>query len=341
MKPTAHSFSTDLVPASDRLEAWRWTAKQICGDSRFQFPKAHPFHGSIERRTLAGLEFTRFSSSAVSFAKFPVVSARAEDRGSIIITQLEGVRSYCQDDTTALLKPGDTTLVDSGHPWSSECRGDCARLYLRIPRWRVQDHLRMNCLPVLPQISGVSRSGAALFHLAASSYEEAEAMSTEEAAAAIEAYLDVLAGCIVHPDQPSTGLGCYAEHRARIEHFIETHLAEPSLSPSQIAEAVGVSVRHLHRIFLSKGHTVAEWIRERRLERCRRDLLNPRLCERNITEIAFFWGFCDSAHFSKSFKKEFGLSPRAFRSYAWAGSRKGHEEPSRIFATSRAPSRPN
>ncbi|PYT73822.1 MAG: hypothetical protein DMG39_05320 [Acidobacteria bacterium] len=32
-------FSTDLVPVSDRLEAWRCNAQKICGDSRFQFPK--------------------------------------------------------------------------------------------------------------------------------------------------------------------------------------------------------------------------------------------------------------------------------------------------------------
>jgi AraC family transcriptional activator of tynA and feaB len=341
VKPMSHSFSTDLVPASDRLEAWRWTATQICGDSRFQFPKASPFHGSIERRTLAGLEFTRFSSSPVSFAKFPVVSEHAEDRGCIVITQLEGVRSYCQDGTTALLRPGDTTLVDSGRPWKSDCAGDCARLYLRIPRWRVESHLRMARLPALPQISGISRSGAALYHLAASFYDGAEAMSAEEAAAAVEAYLDVLASCIVQPDQVSTRPGNYAEHQSRIEQFIEIHLAEPELNPPQIAAAIGVSVRHLHRIFLSRGHTVAEWIRERRLERCRKDLLNPRLSEKKITDIAFFWGFSDSAHFSKSFKKEFGLSPRAFRSYTWTGSRKGSDEPSHIFAVPRGPSRPN
>lgn len=47
------SFSTDLVPVSDRLEAWRWNAKQICGDCRFQFPKRFAFHGSIEARRVA------------------------------------------------------------------------------------------------------------------------------------------------------------------------------------------------------------------------------------------------------------------------------------------------
>lgn len=341
MKPISHSFSTDLVPAPDRLAAWRWTAKQICGDSRFQFPKTNLFHGSIERRALAGLEFTRFSSSPVSFSKFPVASSRAEDRACIIITQLEGVRSYCQNHVTARLKPGDTTLVDSGQPWRSECAGNCARLYFRIPQWQVQDQVRMTQLPILPKISGMSKNGAALFHLATSFYEEAEAMSAQEAGAAIEAYLDLLAGCILHPDKDSTRLGSYAEHRVRSEQFIETHLAEPSLNPSQIADAIGVSVRHLHRIFLSKGHTVAEWIRERRLERCRIDLVNPRLSERNITDIAFFWGFSDSAHFSKSFKKEFGLSPRAFRSYDWTGSRKRQNQSSHLLAGLRGQSRPN
>jgi AraC-like DNA-binding protein len=41
--------------------------------------------------------------------------------------------------------------------------------------------------------------------------------------------------------------------------------------------------------------------------------------DRTITEIAFLWGFSDSAHFSHSFRKEFGTSPRAFRSRALAG----------------------
>jgi hypothetical protein len=74
------SFSTDLIRASDRLEAWRYNAKQVCGDCRFQFPKIYAFHGQIERRKVAGLELTRFSSSPLSFSKFPAVSLRSDDR---------------------------------------------------------------------------------------------------------------------------------------------------------------------------------------------------------------------------------------------------------------------
>src|SRR4029077_19054695 len=83
--------------------------------------------------------------------------------------------------------------------------------------------------------------------------------------------------------------------------------------------AAGISVRHLHRLFAAKSCTVAEWIRGRRLERCRTDLSDPHLRDRNITDIALGWGFSDSAHFSHSFKQEFGVSPREFRSHASSG----------------------
>ena len=316
-------FSTDLVPVSDRLEAWQFNARQICGDSRFQFPKRHPFHGSIDKRSLAGVELTRFASSPVSFAKFPVVSATSPERACIVITQLEGVRRYRQSDAVSILHPGDTTMLDSGLPWSSECPGQCARLYLRFPRWVIQNRLKINALPVLPRISGACGLGATLFRLATSLYEEAGMLTPEQGRAAVEAYLELLAGCIGHPELATQKLSHQGELYARIERVIEDRLAEPTLNPAEIADAVGISVRHLHRLFLTKGHRVGEWIRERRLERCREDLSDRRFCERNITDIAFAWGFSDSAHFSRCFKKEFGVSPRAFRSSLWTDSGPG------------------
>jgi len=88
------------------------------------------------------------------------------------------------------------------------------------------------------------------------------------------------------------------------------------LEPAEIAYAVEISVRHLHRLFLVTGGTLGEYIRARRLKGCRSDLANPCMRHKTITEIAFCWGFSDSAHFSHSFRKQFGLSPRAFRARA-------------------------
>jgi AraC-like DNA-binding protein len=40
----------------------------------------------------------------------------------------------------------------------------------------------------------------------------------------------------------------------------------------------------------------------------------------SICEIAFSRGFNDSAHFSRSFKDRFGVSPREFRTRAGSGA---------------------
>src|SRR5215472_7022721 len=326
------SFSTNLVPAADRLEAWLYHAKSICGDCRFHVPKHFPFFGSIERRSLGGSALTCFSSTPVSFVKFPAVLADSEDRDCIVITQLKGTRQYSQSGAIALLSPGDTTLIDAGQPWTSDCVGNCARLYFRLPRWFVQDHLQRFTLPLLPRILGKSGLGATLFHLATSLFEQAENMTPQEGTVALEAYFEILAGCLARPGSSSTKLDQCAQLRPRLEHYIETHLEDCDLTPAVIAASAGISVRHLHRIFAVRGCTVAEWIRERRLERCRGDLANPALSDSTITDIALRWGFSDSAHFSHCFRKEFGVSPRHFRTDELAVLRSsGNQDSSRLI----------
>ena len=311
--PVSELFSTDLVPMADRLDAWLFQAKQICGDCRFQFPSPPAFTGCIERRKVAGLELTRFSSSPLSFAKFPVVSASSPDRSCIVITQLEGVRRYYQEGTRTVLRPGDTTLLDSGRPWSSDCAGRCSRLYLRVPIWLMQDRLRLSTLPALPRISLATQMGSTLFRLLSSLFQEAEVFTAEEAASALDAYLEALASCLDGANRARPALSPPNRFDHLIEGFIQENLADPTLGPAAIAQAVGISVRHLHRLFSARGRRVSDWIREQRLERCSADFADRRFSGKSITEIAFSWGFSDSAHFSRCFKLRFGVSPREFR----------------------------
>ncbi|MFT4028869.1 MAG: helix-turn-helix transcriptional regulator [Protaetiibacter sp.] len=100
-------------------------------------------------------------------------------------------------------------------------------------------------------------------------------------------------------------------HQA-IEH-IDRNLADMSLTPNRVAEAVCVSTRTLHRLFEREGLTVSAWIRQRRLENCRDELADPRMQHYPVNAIAARWGLSDAAHFSRLFKAAFGMSPRAFR----------------------------
>jgi len=149
-------------------------------------------------------------------------------------------------------------------------------------------------------------------------FRQAEDLSSEESAAAIEAYFRIVSACVAGWEDNSSSPKRSGAIWAGIASYIETHLPEVDLSPARIATAMGISVRHVHRVFSSKGCSVADWIRERRLRQCHSDLSDPHLRQKSITEIAFFWGFNDSAHFSRSFKQQYGICPRVFRSHTWA-----------------------
>lgn len=302
-------FTTDLLPASDRIDAWQWNAQKICGDCRIQLPKSS-FHGAIEIWHVGGLRLTRFSSSPLSFWKWPSETVSPDNRFCIVITQLAGARRYLQNGNSVLLYAGDTTLIDSGRPWSSSCGTDCGRLYLRVPRWMMENRLRLREIPIAQRICGSRGLGATLFRLLRSLYEEAEQLKAEEAAVALDAYFRILSACVGGAESHQQRR---AELRPRIHRFIDEHLSDPGLGPAEIAAVADISVRHLHRLFSEGGNTLGECIRARRLEYCRNDLANPRLRSKTITEIAFSWGFSDSAHFSRCFRRRFGICPRIFR----------------------------
>ena len=308
----SESFCTDLVPNADRLDAWLLKARQICGDCRFEFPPTRVFYGRIERRTVGAIDLTCFSSAPLSFRKFPAIAAGSPDRSFVVITQLQGVRTYHQGNAVVVLRPGDTTLVDSGRPWSSDCAGECSRLYMRVPVGLMQSRLGLNT-PLLPRIAGGRGTGATLSNLMMSLYRNAEIMLEDEGACANEAYLDLLTACLQPRGSVAGVFPWIGALGSRIERFIELNLGDAALSPPMVAEAVGISVRHLHRVFSARGRTPGEWIRQRRLDRCRCDMADRRLCGSSITEIAFSWGFSDSAHFSRCFRQRFGMSPREFR----------------------------
>jgi AraC-like DNA-binding protein len=99
----------------------------------------------------------------------------------------------------------------------------------------------------------------------------------------------------------------------RIHAFIEQNLGETDLSPGIVAAAHHVSVRHLHRLFEAQDTTVAAWIRRRRLERCRRDLADPAFIAVPVSAVGGRWGMPDSAHFSRLFRRAYGLPPAEYR----------------------------
>jgi AraC-like DNA-binding protein len=102
-------------------------------------------------------------------------------------------------------------------------------------------------------------------------------------------------------------------HRLRIVNFIETHLGDPELTPTRIADACKLTPRHLHHVFSSEPETAARYILRRRLEECARALTAESCRGRTLTEIAFQFGFNNQTHFGRVFRARYGSAPSEYR----------------------------
>lgn len=96
----------------------------------------------------------------------------------------------------------------------------------------------------------------------------------------------------------------------RVLHELESSIARPP-TVKDLAKIAGVSPAHLSRTFLLLyGKTIREHHRHRRLTAAAQKVVNSTTC---LADIAASSGFCDQAHFTKSFKQHFGMTPSEYR----------------------------
>jgi AraC-like DNA-binding protein len=100
-----------------------------------------------------------------------------------------------------------------------------------------------------------------------------------------------------------------AEVRTALDH-IAAHFGEP-LDLAALAAAVHLSPKHLSRVFREAlGIAPMAYLRRHRLHWAREQLVAT---DAPVTAIGVEAGFKDSAHFSRAFRAEHGVSPRELR----------------------------
>ncbi|MFI1968521.1 helix-turn-helix domain-containing protein [Streptomyces cinnamoneus] len=115
--------------------------------------------------------------------------------------------------------------------------------------------------------------------------------------------------------------------RLRVKAFIRENLGSPGLTPRAIADAHGISVRHLHQLFREEDRSVSAPVRSSRLERCLADLGEPGLAHLPVAAVGARWGFTDPAAFSRAFKAAYGSPPGDCRRRRLALRRSGTRGP--------------
>ena len=323
-------ISSDQFPAGERFESWRETLRQSrMASVEVQSDNEGDFRFRLRYRDLGALRVVLATAAPYRVRRTPRLIRQSDPDLLSLGMILHGQGTISQSDRRALIPVGAFTVYDVARPYSigigpAGQAGAARALMLHFPRYLLPlppSHLeRLTAVP-MPADQGIgSLTSRFLTELAAG----IDHYGPTEAARLATAALEVLATRLAHELDgegwvtPETYRGALL---AQIQVFIRDHLGDPSLSPGTVAAASHISVSYLHKLFHAEGISVAAWIRQRRLEACRRDLADPALAARPVAAIGARWGFPSAARFSQVFKAAHGMPPQQYRRWAAAGPR--------------------
>ncbi|MEU1784945.1 helix-turn-helix domain-containing protein [Streptomyces sparsogenes] len=312
-------FSTDVVAAPERFALWEEATAQSHMRNRLRSNDQDDFRAKMRVLDFGKVQVSALAYSHLGIARTAKLIRQSDPEVYLINYFLAGEGTISVDRDDKVLSTGDLLVTDSSRPYCGNVRAvpdrwshvtvQCPRRLLPLPEKRVQSLL---AVPISGRhgMGGVFARWLADLNARAGEFTPADIPTL--ASVTLDLLTSALAGCLevevtLSPEARRSAL------RARINAFIEQHLADPALTPQAIADAHHMSLRHLQQLLAEHDTSAAAWIRHRRLERCRLDLINPRLNARPIQAIAERWGFTNPTHFSRLFRATYGIPPRDYR----------------------------
>ena len=213
------------------------------------------------------------------------------------------------------LGPGDFALYDSTREYELLFRDSFEQLVIKAPRSMLRSRIASPDHLTATPVHGQRGMARVALDLVRSVSTQVHLLEPHEVERVSHNVIDVVASALGHSliDQPVTQSTSQASHLIRIKMYISDHLRDPNLTRDVVASANGISVRYLNKLFESECMNVSAWIKNERLDKIAKDLVDPEMAAMSISQIAYGWGINNISHFCREFRKKHGLSPRAHR----------------------------
>ena len=298
--------------AADDFDLWASELVTSCGAFHAEKPRDFDLGSFVGRvkATSPGALSTSYIATNCSHVFRRMKDIRTDDQDFYyLIVQSQGRARMCQEGNVAELSAGDMVLLDVSKPSDFYHSGLSQQLSIILPR-HVLNHTfqrpDISCGARIPHDLYCSR----LIHQITGRNWAFEAMVKEEEQALQEAVASLLKPLV------SAGSGAGERENAQLLSraltYIDANLSQGQLSVAVIAKELCVSERTVHRVFARRGMTVARYILELRLERSASALASA-TANQPISFVANCAGFSDLSHFSRAFKRKYGVPPRAYR----------------------------
>lgn len=238
------------------------------------------------------------------------ISSERRSTGICLVTNLAGSSEVCAMGETLALSVGQTALLHSSEPFAMRVSHNN-----RLGILSFEDELfgrvvgsPLRTIPS-PRLDATPVGRVLQAHLA-TVCQELPAIRPQQRLDVVASIVQLVFALSQREMPPVATVR--AMRRSQILRAIEARLREPSLHPGQIAAEMGLSLRYVESVLSDGGETPSALIRNARLARCYAEIAS-RTETGSISDIAYRWGFNDSAHFSRAFKRRYGESARDVR----------------------------
>jgi acetamidase/formamidase/AraC-like DNA-binding protein len=308
-------FSTEAFPEVLRQPAWAEVLANALMANEAPASGRPALDGYVSsRNSMLGSAFMNLRSSPQVLVPHPGNAHRA-GHSVLALALIEGRGSVAEGGNNTPLAGGDLVLLDPARGWRVELATPFRAVVVKLESASFILRLVRTCGQDASTLSSRAGVGAVCLNLVRTIADELGQLTSHDLLP-IEATLgELLVTCLLNSgnaaadESTSVQLG----HLRRVCRSLEARLGDAELGIEQIARLEGLSTRYIQKLFQVSATTFGEYLKSRRLERCRIDLANRALGHFTIAELCFRWGFGDAANFSRAFTARFGVSPKAFR----------------------------
>lgn len=224
-----------------------------------------------------------------------------------------------QEGRVARLGPGDVVVYENSRPFTWRFATPWTATGLCIPADAVQltdvERRSMSART----LSGRTGLSGVVSRFVLDLTRHAADIGDDQAGLVLGHASDLAVSLLAGPTNPERADARARTLLERAKGCIAQQQRDPGLTPDQIAAALHISTRYLHKLFEGEHETVALYLRGLRLRSARDELLDPRTSSRSVATVAHGCGFGDVSGFNRAFKAAYGTSPGELRRSAHEG----------------------
>jgi AraC-like DNA-binding protein len=287
----------------------------LFGVANTQVKGTSQFKGEICQAPFGGLGISAISSSQEAVERTDRHISQDRKDFYILVSVKSGSVAVTQNGRTCVVTSGQLVLFDADRPvvWMHDQPTNV--LNVTLPRHLMDARIRnisKHCATTFPGSLGTWKIAATFLD----SLNGQLRQISELAAHRYSSHVVDLVSLALETgadDIPMFSSPIRLPLYRRCAAYIRANLSDEDLDPGKIAEAMGISIRYLHRIFQDTDETVSDFVKNARLDACKADLCDKSRRNEPIAEIAYRHGFRSQSYFATAFKKRFGMSARESR----------------------------